>query len=83
MGDLFPFLTNQSAFEPEVTRAMAFAFEDTCRALGVAETNERERDVIATRIVELARRGERDAQRLRDRVLHEAGAGDDVWRYTG
>jgi hypothetical protein len=29
---------------------------------------------VATRIVELARRGERDAIRLRDRVLHEAGA---------
>jgi hypothetical protein len=73
MAEFLPFLSNQSAFEPEVTRAMAFAFEDICRMLGVTEADDREREVIAARIVELARRGERDARQLRDRVLHEAG----------
>ena len=67
-------MKGQSAFEPEATRAMCIAFEETCRELGVAEGNEREREVIATRIVELARRGELNARRLRDRVLREAGS---------
>jgi hypothetical protein len=38
--------------------------------------NAREREVIATRVIELARRGERDPGQIRDRVLKEAGSGD-------
>jgi hypothetical protein len=36
------------------------------------------REVMAVRIIELARRGERDPERLRDRVLREAGATPSV-----
>jgi hypothetical protein len=53
---------------------MSAAFEETCAVLGVPETNAREREVIAIRIIELARRGERNADLIRDRVLREAGA---------
>jgi CO/xanthine dehydrogenase Mo-binding subunit len=59
-------------FEPEATNAMSMAFDEVCRALGIAVESVRERETIAVRIVELARRGERDAIRLRERVLREA-----------
>jgi hypothetical protein len=61
-----------AAFEPEVTRSMAAALDDVCRALDV-HGNERERQVLATRIVDLARSGEHDRIRLRNRILNEAG----------
>ncbi len=73
MVAILPFLKGESgAFEPEAIHAMSRAFDEVCRALAVAEVNKRERDVIATRIIDLARRGETDADRLRDRVLREA-----------
>jgi hypothetical protein len=34
--------------------------------------NAKAREIVATRIIELARRGERNPTRLRDRVLQEA-----------
>ena len=67
-------LLDDAAFDPEATHAMSAAFEETCAALGVPDTSAREREVIATRIIDLARRGERNADLLRDRVLREAGA---------
>ena len=55
------------------------AFEDVCKALDIAPGATREREVIAGRIIELARRGERSPTRLTERVLREAGlSGDDA-----
>jgi hypothetical protein len=73
MGTILPFLKD-SVFEPEVTKSMSIAFEDACRELKLSEGAAREREAIAVRIIELARRGERDPARLRERVLREAGA---------
>ena len=53
---------------------MSLAFEHVCLALGI-NGDARAREVIATRIIELARRGERNWVNLRDRVLNEANAG--------
>ena len=61
-------------FEPEVTSAMSAAFDQACLALQLSERAVREREVVAVRIIELARRGESDADRLCARVLREAGA---------
>lgn len=72
MADILPFL-GTSVFDPEITNAMSVAFDDVCRTLKV-NGNAREREVIATRIIELARRGERNPAHLRDRVLREAGS---------
>jgi hypothetical protein len=52
---------------------MSVAFDDVCRALNVPHTANGPREVIAKRIIELARRGERDPGRLRDRVITDAG----------
>ena len=71
MATIVPFLRNQSAFEPETVRAMSAAFDEVCRALDL-NGDFRARETIAVRVIELARRGERDAIRLRDRVLREA-----------
>ena len=63
---------NQTAFEPEAVQVMSKAFHDACNALGIFAGDERGRQVIATRIIDLARTGVIDAEALRDRVLIEA-----------
>jgi hypothetical protein len=73
MGTILAFLKEPSVFDPEATRAMSTAFDAVCTALKISLGDARGRETVATRIVELARRGERDAIRLRDRVLREAG----------
>lgn len=61
----------EHAFGPETTAAMATALEQVCEALRI-NGDATAREVIAERIIELARRGEHDATKLRDRVLDEA-----------
>jgi hypothetical protein len=73
MATILPFLREQPAFDPEMIEAMSTALDEACRALKLSEDATREREVVAVRIIELARRGERDPVRLRDRVLREAG----------
>jgi hypothetical protein len=70
-----PYLTG-GTFEPEHIAVMSVAFEQVCHALEIGAGATREREVIAVRIIELARRGEHRPQRLIARVLEEAGAGD-------
>ena len=51
---------------------MSQAFHDTCNALHIFAGDEHGRQVIATRIIDLASTGVIDAKALRDRVLKEA-----------
>lgn len=74
MGTILPFLKERNVFEPEATNAMSLAFDSVCHALKLSVDDRRSRETVAVRIIELARRGERDPIRLRDRVLREAGA---------
>ena len=64
----------KNAFDPETIAAMATALEQVCAALRI-NGDAIAREVIATHIIELARRGENDAEKLRDRVLSEANGG--------
>jgi hypothetical protein len=73
MGDIVPFLKG-AAFEPEEIQSMSLALEDVCKALKI-DGDESAREIIAVRIVELARRGVRGATGLRDRLLAEANSG--------
>jgi len=50
---------------------MALALDEICRELKL-DLNGREREVLATRIVDLVREGLRDPIQLRERVLREA-----------
>jgi hypothetical protein len=68
----------ERAFGPEATAAMGTAFEQVCAVLGVNQ-DAVVQGVIAGRIIELARRGERDATKLRDRVLVEANGAAGCW----
>jgi hypothetical protein len=68
------FLQPEAVFEPADINAMSMALDDVCKVLkldGDAKTKE----VVAIRIIELARRGERSPTRLRDRILNEANGG--------
>jgi hypothetical protein len=65
------------AFGPDALRAMSTALEEVCRMLKV-DHDQGAREVVAVRVIELARCGECDPERLRDRVLREAGATPSV-----
>jgi len=74
MGTIIEFFREQNAFDPEATHAMSTAFEEICRALRLLDTDTRGREAVASQIIELARRGEKNPARLRDRVLRDAAA---------
>ena len=67
-----PTLRDDSAFDPRDIESMSLALEDVCEALNIPSDATPARQIIAVRIVELARRGERSPARLRDRLLKEA-----------
>jgi hypothetical protein len=67
------YLDDQSGFDPEAINIMSRALAETCAALQV-KGHAKEREIIAGRIVDLARNGVIDAAALRDRVVAEAKA---------
>jgi hypothetical protein len=69
---IVPFLRD-AAFEPDDIKAMSMALGDVCNTLNLTDGAKAAREVIAERIIELARRGERSPTRFRDRVLKESG----------
>ena len=69
------FPNGQAVFDPESTAAMAAVLQAVCEALNIPPEANAAREVVAGKIVELARRGERDPGRLRDRLLRENGKG--------
>jgi hypothetical protein len=73
MATIVSFL-NGGAFEPRDLQAMSMALDDVCRELRI-EGDPAAREIVAIRIVELAKRGERSPTKLRDRVLEEANGG--------
>ena len=68
------YFPDAAAFEPDAIAAMSQAFEQACAALQVFQGDQRGREIVATRIIDLARNGIVDAAALRDRVLREARA---------
>lgn len=71
MGAMEPFPWS-SVFEPQDIEAMSMAFADVCKALKL-DNDARAKEIIAVRIIELVRHGERNPNRLRDCLLREAG----------
>jgi hypothetical protein len=73
------YLKDDTAFDPHDIQAMSMALEDVCNALKLSKGNGRDHDraVIATRIIDLARQGERSPTKLRDRVLQEARTAEE------
>lgn len=64
------YLKDNAAFEPDTIKAMSEALERACAALHV-NGQLRDREVIAARIIDLARNGVLDAKVLSDRVVAE------------
>ena len=76
MTEILPFLKDQIVFTPDATHAMSVAFDEVCRTLFVPDNAKAVREAIADKVIEHARCGEHDPDRLRDAVLKEIGAGD-------
>ena len=64
----------EQAFDAQQLSAMGIAFERACRSLGLATTPDRLTDIIADKIIEMARAGESDPGRLYEAVMHWASA---------
>jgi len=74
MATILQFIRDQNVFDPDATAAMSAAFDEACAKLKLKLDATREREAVAIRIIELARRGERDPARLSISVLRDAGA---------
>jgi hypothetical protein len=85
MGTIVPFLKTEAVFEPDDIQAMSIALDDVCKTLNLTDHAKAAREVIAERIIELARGGERCPTVLRDRVLLKTGldGGDTQRRWSG
>jgi hypothetical protein len=70
MATILPFIKD-GVFDQKDITAMSMALDDVCKILNLQDDNSA-KEVIASRIVDLARAGERNPTRLRDRILHEA-----------
>jgi len=70
-----PFLTGQ-AFDPEVVRAMAMAFDKVAKMQRLRGPSAAAPEVVAKKIIELAQRGIRDPDALAQRVLQELNLGE-------
>ena len=65
-----PHLPSQHvAFGPDTISVLAIAFEDTLHQLRLLDRNDPAVAMVVKRIIELARRGERDPIRLRDYAI--------------
>ena len=65
-----PFLAGQ-AFEPEIIREMSLALETVCGKLELRLTDDPATRLVASKIIELAQRGVRDAATLSAMTLKE------------
>jgi hypothetical protein len=63
-----PFLNGHN-FDPETKRVMGIAFVMTCTALGLIDRDDSANGVVAQRIIELAKAGERNPDLLCERAL--------------
>jgi hypothetical protein len=61
-----------AVFDPEAVKALATAFDDACAALNVTDRADPRAMTIAKKIIEHARRGERDPIRLREGAVEGA-----------
>jgi hypothetical protein len=71
MAAILPFIRGgDGVFDPKDIIAMSMALDGICKELNLRDDGSA-REVIAGRIIDLAKIGERSPTRLRDRVLHE------------
>jgi hypothetical protein len=61
--------------DPETKRIMGVAFEMVCAALKIYAPDDKLKPLVAAKIIQLAKMGERDPNRLCERVLIEVRKG--------
>jgi hypothetical protein len=66
-------LLQEGSFSPEDVTLLATAFEETLTALGLVARNDPAVIMVAKRIIDLAKDGERSPTRLRDRAVQSLG----------
>jgi hypothetical protein len=62
----------QGTFCPEETRAMGVAFQNACQTLGVIDVTDPMTKMVAAKIIEVAKAGERDPVKLHEAVMRWA-----------
>ena len=60
-----------AAFDPELVQAMTAAYEETLRKLRLANRTDPITEIIASKIIEWAKGGERDPYRLCEAALQD------------
>jgi hypothetical protein len=65
-------------FDPEAIRAMGIAFQDACRRLGIVGQADGATELVASKVIKLAQRGERDPVRLANAFLEFFKTGKEV-----
>jgi hypothetical protein len=65
-----PFLAGQ-AFEPDLIRSMSMALESVCETLRLKLVDDAATRLVASKIIELAERGVKDAATLTTMTLRE------------
>jgi hypothetical protein len=73
MGTVHPSIKD-AVFDPDATHALTLAFDDICKEMNLPQTALDAREVVAVRVIDLAREGVLDPQVLCARILHEARA---------
>lgn len=61
------------AFSPEDVAVLAAAYETICDAARLRESSQMVRDLVASKVINMANTGERDPLRIVDRVMAELG----------
>lgn len=70
----------EAAFEPTAIEAMTAAFDAVCKSLQLRNRDDPIVHIVARKIIEIARSGEQDPQRMHDVALAElktAGSSGD------
>jgi hypothetical protein len=67
-----PFL-NGAHFDPETKRIMGVAFEAARSSLRLSDVSDRVAEIVANKIIELAKAGERNPDLLCERALADLG----------
>jgi hypothetical protein len=74
MSNIVELTAGNLAFGPQDIDAMSAALDAVCQLLNIG-TNTTARELIALRIIEFARRGERTREVLQERLLADARSG--------
>jgi hypothetical protein len=74
MSNIIELTAGNLAFGPQDIDAMSAALDAVCKLLNIRRNTTAE-ELIALRIIELARRGERSSEALREHLLTESQGG--------